>query len=77
MVRKDIVYRYIVECEGISVTDEERTALFDRYVDKYVSDYGYHREYVLTNMTEMIHDSMLYDKTMEFLIANNEFAVQE
>lgn len=77
LVKKDLVYRYIVECEGISVTDEERTALFDRYVDKYVSDYGYRREYVLTNMIEMIHDSMLYDKTMEFLIANNEFAVQE
>ena len=75
LVKKDLLYRYIVAAEGISITDDEKNKLFDKYVDKYVNDFGYRREYVLANMTEMIYDSMLYDKTMEHLIANNTFVI--
>ena len=70
-VKKDIVYEYIVKTEGIAVTEAEKAELFDKYVDKYVSDYGYRREYVTANMSEHIYDSMLYDKTMEYLFACN------
>lgn len=75
LVRKDIIYLYIVEAEKISLTEQEKTANFEKYVDKFVFDYGYKREYVIENMTEMIYDSMLYDKTMEYLIARNTFTV--
>ena len=75
LVKKDLIYFYIVEAEQIVVTDEEKKELFDKYVEKYVSAYGYNREYVKGNMTEMIYDSMLYDKTMEFLIKENTFVV--
>ena len=75
-VKKDIVYEYIVKLEGITVTETEKSELFDKYVDKYVKDYGYRREYVVANMSEHIYDSMLYDKTMEYLIANNSFVAQ-
>ena len=68
IVLKDMVYEYIVEAEGLTITAEEKSRLFDKYVDKYVSDYGYSRDYVLTNMETLITDSMLYDKTMEFLM---------
>jgi hypothetical protein len=70
-VKKDVVYEYIVKTEGIAVTDTEKAELFDKYVDKYVSDYGYRREYVTANMSEHIYDSMLYDKTMEYLFTCN------
>jgi len=75
MVAKDLVYRYIVAAETIEITDGEKQELFEKYVDVYVSDYGYNEEYVLANMTEYIYDSMLYDKTMEFLMMNNTFTV--
>lgn len=75
LVKKDLVYYYIVRRENISVTEEEKTALFDKYVEKYVTAYGYNREYVVENMTQIIYDSMLYDKTMEYLIKNNTFTV--
>ena len=77
LVAKDLIYRYIVEAERIEVSEEEKTQLFERYVDKYVNDYGYNREYVEENMAELIYDSMLYDKTMEFLMANNSFDIED
>ena len=68
MVKKDLVYRYIVTVEDLSISDSEKKSLFEKYVDKYVNDYGYTREYVKLNMSELIYDSMLYDKTMEMLL---------
>ena len=73
LVKKDLVYLYIVEKEGIAITEDEKQSLFDRYVAAYVSEYGYSAEYVKANMSELIYDSMLYDKTLEFLILNNTF----
>lgn len=75
LVKKDLVYYYIVRRENISLTETEKSELFDKYVDKYVTAYGYNRDYVVGNMTGIIYDSMLYDKTMEYLIKNNTFEV--
>ena len=74
LTKKDMAYALIVKLEGISLTDGEKDAYFDRYVDKYVENYGYSKDYVKSNMTELIYDSMLYDKTTEFLILNNTFS---
>ena len=74
-VKEDLVFLYITQTEQISVSDAEKQELFDKYVDKYVSDYGYKRLYVIANMTDLIYESMLYDKTTEFLILNNTFKV--
>ena len=76
LVKKDLVYLYIVEKEGISITEDEKQSLFDKYAAAYVSEYGYTLEYVKANMTELIYESMLYDKTMEFLILSNTFVVE-
>ena len=76
MVAKDLIWRLIAENEGITLTDEEKETLFDRYVEKYVKDYGYGKTYVTANMPDIIYESMLYDKTMEYLILNNNFEVK-
>ena len=73
MVAKDLIYRLVVEKEKIELTEKEKTELFDRYVDKYVADYGYGKAYVTANMSSIIYESMLYDKTMEYLILQNQF----
>ena len=73
MVKSDMVYLYISQDAGIVLTDTEKAALFDRYADKFVQTYGYDIEYVSENMRELIYESMLYDKTMEYLIVNNSF----
>ena len=73
MVKKDLVFWYVVQAEGISVTDEEKQTHFDKYVDKFVSDYGYSRDYVRANMADEIYESMLYDKTLEYLFSVNTF----
>lgn len=73
MTKRDILYSTVVKLEGISLSEQEKQTHFARYVAKYVSEYGYTEEYVTENMTELIYDSMLYDKTTEFLIINNTF----
>lgn len=74
LTKSDIIYAMIVKKESISLTDRDRSELFDRYVEKYVSEYGYTEEYVGTNLADEIYGSMLYDKTTEFLIINNKFS---
>lgn len=73
MTLGDLVYHALLRAEGIALSEEEKSRLFDRYVDKYVEDYGYSRDYVLENMADEIYSSMLYDKATEFLITNNQF----
>lgn len=73
MVKGDLVFRYIVKQAKISLTEEDKAAQLDRYVKKYAKDYGYSEEYIRQNMLELIYDSMLYDKTMEYLIVHNTF----
>ena len=73
LTKRDIICAIIQKRESISLTDEEKQTHLDRYVEKYVSEYGYSEDYVRANMTEEIYGSMLYDKTTEFLILNNSF----
>ncbi len=76
MVKSDLVCLYIRRDAGIGLTEAEKTAHYDRYADKYVSDYGYDRAYVDQNMKDEIYESMLYDKTVEYLILHNDFEVK-
>ena len=73
LVAEDLVYRAVAEDAGIEITQEEKDRLFERYVTKYIEDYGYSRDYVIGNMTDEIVESMRYDKTTEFLITHNTF----
>ena len=83
MTKKDILYAIVQKNEGITLTEEEKQKHFQRYVEMYVSDgeggygytaeKGYGEEYVKANMADQIYESMLYDKTTEFLIINNTF----
>lgn len=71
LVKVDLILEYIIKDAGIVLSDEEKQLHFDKYAEKYVEIYGYNREYVSANMAEQIYGSMLYDKTMEFLVLNN------
>ncbi len=73
LTRNDLAYSIIQRNEGISLSESEKTEHFARYAEKYAADYGYDAAYVEENMSELIYDSMLYDKTTEFLILNNTF----
>ena len=77
LVKEDMVYRYIVMDMGMELTETEKETHFDRYVEKYVADYGYTEEYVKENMSELVYESMLYDKTMEYLILHNTVTLPE
>ncbi len=77
MVLHDLVYKYIVDAEGISLTDEDKAENFDKYVTKYCEEFKKSREYVVAEMSEYIYESMLYDKTVEFLLLNNSFTEQQ
>lgn len=77
MVKDDLVYHYILKKENIVLTDTEKLDLFDKYVQKYVEEYGYKGDYVFANMSGLIYESMLYDKTMEYLLLSNEFEIAE
>lgn len=76
-VTEDLILYAITNAENISVSSTEKQDLFDKYVTTYVNTYGYTEQYVKENMTELIYDSMLYDKTMEFLIENNSFVTKD
>ena len=47
--------------------------MFDRYANQYAESYGYEVDYVAEHLSHLVHDSMLYDKTMEYLILHNRF----
>lgn len=73
LVADDLVVRAVIADAGISLTEDEKARLFDRYVDKYVANFGYDREYVKENLSDLVYESMLYDKTTEYLILHNTF----
>ena len=73
MAADDVIYELVRRDADIMLREDEKSKFFEKYVEKYVEDYGYSREYVVENMTDEIYDSMLYDKTTEFLIAYNYF----
>ena len=76
-VKEDLVQLAVLRAEGIALTDDEKIRLFDRYVKKYVDDYGYSEDYVRKNLTEEIYKSMLFDKMLEYLVLKNTFIVKE
>ena len=45
----------------------------EKAAQKIAADYGYTEDYVAENLTDLIYETMLYDKTMEYLIVNNTF----
>ena len=73
LVKKDMILELIRKKEGIKLTDEEKSEFFDRYVKKYASEYQYSEEYVREELSDLVYDLMLNEKTVEFLIINNTF----
>ena len=73
MATDDVIYELVRRDADITLREEEKSKFFEKYVEKFVADYGYSREYVKENMQDEIYESMLYDKTTEFLITNNQF----
>ena len=73
LVKKDMILELIRKKEGIKLTDEEKSEFFDRYVKKYASEYQYSEEYVREELSDLVCDLMLNEKTVEFLIINNTF----
>ena len=73
IVKKDMIFELIRKREGITLSDDEKSAFFDRYVKKYAEQYEFSEEYVREELSDFVYDSMLYDKTVEFLIIHNSF----
>ncbi len=74
LVKKDMVLELIRKKEGISLTEEEKASFFDKYVKKFAESYKFSEEYVRENLPNLVYQSMLHDKTVEFLIVHNNFA---
>ena len=74
LTAEDLVFAALVEAEGIVITDEDKSAHYQKYVELFVSQYGYSEEYVLKYLEEEIYETMLYDKTLERLISFTEFS---
>lgn len=74
IVKKDMIFELIRKRENISLSEDEKSAFFDRYVKKYAEQYEFSEEYVREELSEFVYDSMLYDKTVEFLIIHNNFS---
>ena len=53
------------------------TIFLDKYVEKYVTNYGYSEDYVRKNLIEEIYKSMIYDKMIEYLVLKNTFITEE
>lgn len=73
MTTDDIIFELVRRDAKIELMEDEKHMFFDRYVKKYVDDFGYTEEYVKNNMADIVYSSMLYDKTTEYLITNNTF----
>lgn len=71
-VKSDLVKFAIIKAEGLSLTDDEKTRLFDKYAKQFATTYGYTEEYAKENLANEIYDAMQHDKMIEFLLLNNE-----
>ena len=76
-VKSDLVQLAIIEAEGLHLTDDEKSSLFDKYVDQFIDTYGFTDDYIRENLEKEIYDSMQYDKMMEFLLINNNVLTEE
>lgn len=70
--KEDLVMAALIKLEGIELTEENINELFDTYVTRYTL-IGYNESYIRENFRDEILDAMLRDKTIEFLIINNNF----
>lgn len=77
MVKEDLVFEYIIKHEQITVTDEEKDSLFNKYVEKYSAELNKSPEDVAASMKDYIYESMLYDKTTEYLFSVNTFVTKQ
>lgn len=77
LVKQDMILELIRKKEGITLSDAEKNDYFDMYVSRYAERYGYSESYVREELTDLVYESMLYDKTIEFLIINNTFKEAE
>ncbi len=77
MVKADLVYEYIRQDAAITLTEKEKSSLFDRYARRLAAQHGYDADDVKEHMEALVYEAMLYDKTMEYLIVHNEFVVAE
>lgn len=73
LVKQDVILALIQRREGIELSEGDKSAYFDRYAELYAERYGYEPNYVREELSELVYESMLYDKTVEFLIINNSF----
>lgn len=73
-VKKDLVYRAILEAEDITLTEED----YENAIEKYMDYYQMSREDLFLEYTEDdIRASALWDKLMEHLLKNQKFVVVE
>ena len=77
LVREDLVFFALLKAESVTLSEEEKNNNFDRYVNKFVVDYGYTEAYVRERMQSQICDAMLFDKMLERLILINKFVVSQ
>lgn len=77
LTRSDLVFAALVEAEDIALSEADKENNFDKYVEKFVGDYGYGEEYARENMSEQIYETMLFDKMLERLISLNNFDTEE
>ena len=77
MTLGDLVREAIYRLEGIELSEQERAENYDVYVRIFTEMYGYTEEYVKSNLTDEIYETMRYDKMIEKLILMNELVVIE
>lgn len=70
LVKDDLILAYIAKDAKISLSDEEKSKYYEKYVG-WFEELGYDRNYVYENMSDQIYDMMLKDKIMEYLVKNN------
>jgi hypothetical protein len=71
--KADLIKRAIIETEGIVLTEEDKANNTDKYVQKFIDDYGYAEDHIRTELMDELYDVMLEDKMMEKLILLNTF----
>ena len=77
LVREDLVFYALLKAENVVLSDSDKENHFERYVKKFVDDYGYTEAYVRGEMEEHIYQTMLFDKLLEKLVTLNTFKTSE
>lgn len=76
LAKAELVAMAIIAEEGITLTDDEKARLFDKYVEKIAAELGKEISYVKENLANEVYDTMLRDKMIEFLITQNTFITE-